>query len=162
MYRDVPVCTVLYCHGTRWYKVVHDSTEAHGGIWQYKNLYNFTYWYVLEHTYSYGSIWIQLDSLLQCCQAKGAVLKTSASNHSNASSSMFQSRSFGLATASAGTPSPGRRRWRRRSGGAAAAFAAVGPGGGAAARSRLEVPRHCCRSSQRRQRGLALVRMQPC
>jgi hypothetical protein len=26
MYRDVPVCTVLYCHGTRWYKVVQGGT----------------------------------------------------------------------------------------------------------------------------------------
>ncbi len=44
MYRDLPVCTVLYCHGTlaRWYKVAgyrdkvvhwHDGTR--NGIWRY-------------------------------------------------------------------------------------------------------------------------------
>jgi hypothetical protein len=66
--------------------------EVHGGTWQYKNLLNRTYWYVLrlECTDSYGSIRVLLDSLLQCCQAESAVLKTSAYNHTYASSSRRQ------------------------------------------------------------------------
>jgi hypothetical protein len=133
--RDVPVCTVLYCHGTRWYKVVQGGTRrymtvqgmVYGGTWRYimMAVQESVKLYILvctEHTYSYCSIWFQLDSLLQCCLAEGAVLKTSASNHSNASSSMFQSRNLGLATASASTLPPGKRQWRCRSGGGRCCF----------------------------------------
>ncbi len=118
----------MYCPVLSWYKVVQGGTRwymtvqgtVYGGTWRYMAVQESVKLYILVCTGTYlflRFIWFQLDSLLQGCPAEGAVLKTSASNHSNASSSMFQSRSLGLATASAGTPPPGRRWWRRRSGG---------------------------------------------
>ncbi len=50
-----------------------------------------TYWHVLILTIQSGYAALLLDSLLQFCPADSAVLETSASNDSNASSSMFQS-----------------------------------------------------------------------
>ena len=47
-----------------------------------------TCWYVLMVQTGYAFV---LDSLLQFCQAENAVLETSLSNHTYASSSMFQS-----------------------------------------------------------------------
>ena len=129
MFLYVLSCTVMVQGGTRWYKVVHDGTR--NGIWRYMEVHGSTRICKTVHTGMYWNILIltvQLESgsswtRNRCCNAAaGAVLKTSASNHSNASSSMFQSRSLGLATASAGTPPPGRRRWRRRSGGGCCGF----------------------------------------
>ena len=52
-----------------------------------------TYWHVLIRvlTIQSGYAALLLDSLLQFCPADSAVLETTASNHTNASSSMFQS-----------------------------------------------------------------------
>ncbi len=116
--------------------MVHDCTRnsiwrciitVHGGTWQYKNLLNSTNWYVLECTDSYGSIRVLLDSLLQCCPAESAVLKTSPYNHTYASSSMFQSAAAGPATGFVTSPA---LFWRGAS--AAADFR------GAQARMRLQ------------------------
>jgi hypothetical protein len=80
--------------------------EVHGGTWQYKNRLNRTFWYVLECSDPYSSIRVLLDSLLQCCTADSAVLKTSASNHTNARSSMFQSTAAGPALGFVTSPAP--------------------------------------------------------
>jgi len=123
----------MYCPVLSWYKVVQGGTRwymtvqgtVYGGTWRYMTVQESVKLYILECTGTYLFLRFNLDPadlLLQCCPAEGAVLKTSASNHSNASSSMFQSRSLGLATASAGTPPPGRRRWRRRSEGGRCGF----------------------------------------
>jgi hypothetical protein len=70
-----------------------------------------TYWYVLMVQTGYAFV---LDSLLQFCPAESTVLETSLSNHTYASSSMFQS--------TRGPPALGGplnalfgagRRWRR-------------------------------------------------
>ena len=71
------------------------------------------YWYVLILTVQPGYASLRLDSLLQFCQANSVVLETSASNDSNASSSMFQSRLPCFGAGFAPTP-PGPRGGRRR------------------------------------------------
>ena len=88
------------------------------------------YWYVLIPARP-GYAALLLDSLLQFCQADIAVLETSASNNSNASSSMFQS-SLGPAPDSRARADPliGCAGF---SGGAAAAFAAGASGGAGSA-----------------------------
>ena len=62
-----------------------------GGTRQYVLVCTGMYWYVLMPTVQPGYAALLLDSLLQFCPADSAVLETSASNDSNASSSMFQS-----------------------------------------------------------------------
>jgi hypothetical protein len=173
-------CTVMVQGGTsrrrptRWYKVVHDGTR--NGIWRYmevhgshctricKTVHTGMYWNILFLTVQSGSSWIRCCK--QCCPAKGAVLKTSASNHSNASSSMFQSISLGLATALRlcrhAAPGEALVAQPERGGAALLLPPPQGPAAAQLRRSRLEVPLYCCCRHQRRQRrGLALVRMQP-
>jgi hypothetical protein len=60
-----------------------------------------------------------LDSLLQFCPADSAVLETTASNHTNASSRMFQSTTTGHASNSVTSPAliGGGRLQRRLCGG---------------------------------------------
>ena len=77
-----------------------------------------------------------LDSLLQFCPADSAVLETTASNHTNASSSMFQSTAAGPAANLVIPPLPllaGGVGSAGFSGGAAASAAEAGGGAGAAA-----------------------------
>ncbi len=73
--------------GTWRYMAVHELVKIHTG----------TYWNVLVLMVQSGYAFL-LDLLLQFCPAKSAVLETSVSvletsvsNHTNASSSMFQS-----------------------------------------------------------------------
>ena len=73
---------------------------VYGGTWRYKavrELQAGTYWHVLILTIQSGYAAMLLDSLLQFCPADNAVLETTASNHTNASSSMFQSTAAGPA-----------------------------------------------------------------
>ncbi len=76
----VLVCTALYLHSTRWYKVVHYGTRwykvvqttVYGGTWRYKAVresfisFRIIYigWYILACTDPYDSIWV-------CCPAAG-------------------------------------------------------------------------------------------
>ncbi len=78
-----------------------------------------TYWHVLILTIQSGYAALLLDSLLQFCLADSAVLETTASNHTNASSRMFQSTAAGPASNSVTSPAliGGGRRQRRFSGG---------------------------------------------
>ena len=62
-----------------------------GGIRRYVLVCTGTYWYVPISAVQPGYAALRLDSLLQFCPADSAVLETSASNDSNASSSIFQS-----------------------------------------------------------------------
>ena len=68
---------------------------------------------------------LRLDSLLQFCPADSAVLETSASNDSNASSSMFQS------TLGPGDPLIGGAGFSGDTAEASAAASAAGASGGA-------------------------------
>ncbi len=74
-----------------------------------------TYWHVLILTIQSGYAALLLDSMesmLQFCPADSAVLETTASNHTNASSRMFQSTAAGPASNSVTSPaliSGGRR-----------------------------------------------------
>ncbi len=74
-----------------------------------------TYWHVLILTIQSGYAALLLDSLLQFRPAYSTVLETTASNHTNASSSMFQSTAAGPATNLVTSPAligGGRRqRW---------------------------------------------------
>jgi len=101
-YWYVLVCTALSLHstkwykgaqdGTRWYKVVQTLAMVYGGTWRYKavrELQAGTYWHVLILTIQSGYAALLLDSLLQFCPADSAVLETTSSNHTNASSRMF-------------------------------------------------------------------------
>ena len=63
-----------------------------------------TYWHVLILTIQSGYAALLLDSLLQFCLADSAVLETTASNHTNASSRMFQSTAAGPASNSVTSP----------------------------------------------------------
>jgi hypothetical protein len=74
-----------------------------------------TYWHVLILTIQSGYAALLLDSLLQFCQADSAVLETTASNQTNASSRMFQSTAAGPASNSVTSPAlfGGGRRQRR-------------------------------------------------
>ena len=92
-------------NGTRRYK------EVQGGTRIDQLVRAGTCWYVLMVQTGYAFV---LDSLLQFCPAESAVLETSLSNHTYASSSMFQS--------TRGPPALGGplnvlfgagRRWRR-------------------------------------------------
>ena len=65
-----------------------------------------TYWHVLILTIQSGYAALLLDSLLQFCPANSAVLETTASNHTNASSSMFQSTAAGPAANLVTSPCP--------------------------------------------------------
>ena len=78
-----------------------------------------TYWHVLILTIQSGYAAMLLDSLLQFCPADSAVLETTASNHTNASSSMFQSTAAGPAANLVTSPAliGGGRRQRRFFGG---------------------------------------------
>ena len=89
------------------------------------------YWYVLILTVQPCYAALRLDSLLQFCQVDSAVLETSASNDSNASSSMFQS-TLGPAPDSRADP---LMSGAGLSGGAAAASAAGASGGAGSADS---------------------------
>ena len=62
-----------------------------GGTRRYVLVCTGTYWYVPISAVQPGYAALRLDSLLQFCPADSAILETSASNDSNASSSMFQS-----------------------------------------------------------------------
>ncbi len=85
-----------------------------------------TYWHVLILTIQSGYAALLLDSLLQFCPADSAVLEAAASNHTNASSRMFQSTAAGPASNSVTFPAligggrlqrrffGGRGRFRRR------------------------------------------------
>ncbi len=96
-----------------------------------------TCWYVLMVQTGYAFV---LDSLLQFCPAESAVLETSLSNHTYASSSMFQS--------TRGPPALGGplnvlfgagRRWRRffsAGGRGGRAASSAGTGGGATVQGR--------------------------
>ncbi len=121
MHQYIPVCTSMFClvpaqykvvqGGTRRYKVVQDGIrwykqrymKVHGGTRPYKNhliVQAGTYWHVLNLlilTIQSGYAALRLDSVLQFCPADSAVLETTASNHTNASSSMFQSTAAGPA-----------------------------------------------------------------
>jgi hypothetical protein len=101
--------------------------EVHGGTRPYENRLNRTGWYVLACTDPYdGYAALLLDSLLQFCPADSAVLETTASNHTNASSRMFQSTAAGPTSNSVTSPAlicggrrqrwffGGRGRFRRR------------------------------------------------
>jgi hypothetical protein len=167
MFQYVLSCTVtvMVQGGTWWFMTVQRT--VYGGTWRYIAVQESVKLYILVCSGTYLFLRSnldpgQLDSLLQCCPAEGAVfnLKTSASNHSNASSSMFQSRSLGLATASA-APGEASVAPPERGGGQQRLPPQQGPAVAQQRRSRLEVPRHCCRRRQRRQWGRALVRMQP-
>ncbi len=70
IYWYVLVCTALYLHSTKWYKVVQDGTRWYkvvqtmvcGGTWRYKayeNRLTGTGWYVLACTDPYDSIWVR-------------------------------------------------------------------------------------------------------
>ena len=63
-----------------------------------------TYWHVLILTIQSGYAALLLDSLLQFCPADSFVLETTASNHTNASSRMFQSTAAGPASNSVTSP----------------------------------------------------------
>ncbi len=67
----------------------------------------------------YAALRLLLDSLLQFCPADSAVLETTASNHTNASSSMFHSTAAGPASNLDTSPAliGGSRRQRRFFGG---------------------------------------------
>jgi hypothetical protein len=116
MYWYVLPCTCTVQSGTR-YKMVQDGTrwykqwymEVHGGTRPYENRLNSTGWYVLACTDPYNSIWV-------CCPAAGFA---AASNHTNASSRMFQSTAAGPASNSVTSPAliGGGRRQRRFFGG---------------------------------------------
>jgi hypothetical protein len=89
------------------------------------------YWYVLIQGLRFtrpGYAALRLDSLLQFCPANSAVLETSASNDSNASSSMFQS-TLGPADPLIG----GAGIWGDTAEASAAAFAAGASGGAGSA-----------------------------
>jgi hypothetical protein len=138
----VLICTV-YClvpaqykvqSGTRWYKMVQGGTN--NGIWRYMEVQGRTrivqivqvgtYWHVLILTIQSGYAALLLDSLLHFCPADNAVLETTASNHTNASSRMFQSTAAGPASNLVTSPAligggcrqrrffGGRGRFRRR------------------------------------------------
>ena len=62
-----------------------------------------TYWHVLILTIQSGYAALLLDSLLQFCPADSAVLETTASYHTNASSRMFQSTAAGPAASNSVT-----------------------------------------------------------
>ncbi len=72
------------------------------------------YWHALILTIQSGYAALRLDSLLQFCPADSAVLETTASNHTNASSGMFQSTAAGPASNSVASPAliGGGRRLR--------------------------------------------------
>ena len=65
-YQYVLVCTALYLHSTRWYKMIQDGIrwykqrymEVLGGTRPYENRLNGTGWYVLACTDPYDSIWV--------------------------------------------------------------------------------------------------------
>ena len=88
---------VLY--GTRRYKEVQPSTRRYmvvqgtvqGGTRQYVLVCTGMYEYLAYGSNRLGYAALRLNSLLQFCPADSAVLETSASYDSNASSSMFQS-----------------------------------------------------------------------
>ncbi len=71
MFWYVLSCTVMVQGGTRWYKVVHDSTR--NGTWRYMEVHSSTricktvhsgmYWNILILTVQSGSSWIR------CCNA---------------------------------------------------------------------------------------------
>ncbi len=78
-----------------------------------------TYWHVLILTIQSGYAALLLDSLLPFCPADSAVLETTASNHTYASSRMYQSTAAGPASNSVTSPAliGGGRRQRRFFGG---------------------------------------------
>jgi hypothetical protein len=130
MYWYVLPCTCTVQGGTRWYKMVQDGTrwykqwymEVHGGTRLYENrliVQAGTYWHVLILSIQSGYAALLLDSLLQFCPADSFVLETTASNHTNASSRMFQSTAAGPASNSVTSPAliGGERRQRRLFGG---------------------------------------------
>jgi hypothetical protein len=96
MYHLVPARYNVVQGGTWRYRMVHSGTI--NGIWRYMKVQGSTrivsivqagtYWHVLILTIQSGYSALRLDSLLQFCQA---VLETTASNHTNASSRVFQS-----------------------------------------------------------------------
>jgi hypothetical protein len=127
------VCTGMYClapaqykvvqGGTRWYKMVQGGTN--NSIWRYMEVEGSTrivkivqagmYWHVLILTIQSVYADLLLDSLLQFCLADSAVLETTASNHTNASSSMFQSTAASPAANLVTSPALiGRGRRQRR------------------------------------------------
>ncbi len=71
-YWYVLVCTALYLHSTRWYKVVQDGTRwykvvqtmVYGGTWRYKAVRESFKSYRLACTDLFDSIWV-------CCPAAG-------------------------------------------------------------------------------------------
>jgi hypothetical protein len=75
---------------------------VYGGTRPYENRgtgwYYCMYWHVLILTIQSGYAALLLDSLLQFCPAYSTVLETTASNHTNASSRMFQSTAAGPAS----------------------------------------------------------------
>jgi hypothetical protein len=162
----------MYCPVLSWYKVVQGDTRwymmvqgtVYGGAWRYMAVQESVKLYILVCTGTYLFLRFNLDpaSLLQCCLAEGAVLKASAWNHSNASSSMFQSSIWAChrlcwhAAPGKASVAPPERGGPAR---AAAASAAAGPGGGAAASESVmlaiclggvrnfawqQFPRNCC------------------
>jgi hypothetical protein len=112
--------------GTRWYKAVQGGMrngtrrykEVQGGTRIDQYVRAGTCWYVLILTALSGYAFL-LDLLLQCCSA---VLESSTSNHTNASSGMFQLSARLAALPSLGHFAGGgcrrrrffRRRWRGR------------------------------------------------
>jgi hypothetical protein len=127
MYCLVPAQYKVAQGGTRWYKMVQDGTN--NGIWRYMEVQDRTriveivqagtYWHVLILMIQSRYAALLLDSLLQFCPADSAVLQTTASNHTNARSSMFQSTAAGPASNLVTSPAliGGRRRQRRFFGG---------------------------------------------
>jgi hypothetical protein len=114
MYCLVPAQYKVVQGGTLWYTMVQGGTN--NGIWRYmevqgrtrivKIVQAGTYWHVLILMIQFGYAALRLDSLLQFCQADSAVLETTASNHTNASSSMFQSIESGPAATFGYLPCP--------------------------------------------------------
>ncbi len=127
MYCLVPAQYKVVQDGTRWYKMVQGGTK--NGIWRYMEVQGRTrialivqagtYWHVLIFTIQSGYAALLLDSLLQFCPANSSVLETTASNHTNASSRMFQSTAAGPASKSVTSPAliGGERRQRQFFGG---------------------------------------------
>ena len=81
-------CTYQYRHWSTYWPMTF--------LCQYILVCTGTYWYVPISAVQPGYAALLLDSLQQFCPSYKAVLETSASNHTNASSSKFQS-TLGLA-----------------------------------------------------------------
>ena len=95
MYWYVLVCTLRYKEvqaSTRRYMVVQGTVQ--GGTRRYVLVCTGTYWYVPISAVQPGYAALLLDSLLQFCPAESAVLQTSVSNQTIASSSVVQSRQW--------------------------------------------------------------------